>query len=167
MRSGSAFLGAARVTWRIRRCRRADIPQIARLYYDTVHNVNARDYSPRQNTAWAPYVFTDAFWQRRFQHYTVFVAEDRGQVVGFAELGADGHIDCFHVHHRRQGQGVGGSLMRRIEQSARRRRITCLHADVSITARRFFRSCGFDVVRRQKKVYHNCVFRQYQMAKQL
>jgi len=33
---------------RVRRVRRADIPQIARLYYETVHRVNARDYSPEQ-----------------------------------------------------------------------------------------------------------------------
>jgi hypothetical protein len=31
-----------------RRVKRADIPQIARLYFETVHRVNARDYSPEQ-----------------------------------------------------------------------------------------------------------------------
>ncbi len=29
---------------RVRRVRRADIPQIARHYYEAVHRVNARDY---------------------------------------------------------------------------------------------------------------------------
>jgi L-amino acid N-acyltransferase YncA len=71
---------------RIRRVRRPDIPQIARLYYDTVHRVNARDYSPEQIRGWAPRVYPDAFWQRRFRRYEVVVAEDSGAIVGFVEL---------------------------------------------------------------------------------
>jgi hypothetical protein len=33
---------------RIRRIRRTDIPQIARLYYETMRRVNAGDYIPEQ-----------------------------------------------------------------------------------------------------------------------
>jgi hypothetical protein len=33
---------------RVRPWRRSDVPAIARLYYETVHTVNARDYSPDQ-----------------------------------------------------------------------------------------------------------------------
>ncbi len=91
----------------IRRVRRADILQIARLYFKTVHEVNARDYSPEQIRAWVPRVYPDAFWQRRFRRYEVFVAEDGGAVVGFVELGRTGEIDCFYVHHGHQGRGIG------------------------------------------------------------
>ncbi len=101
---------------RIRLVRRPDIPQIARLYHETVHRVNARDYSPEQIRAWAPRVYPDAFWQRRFQHYEVFVGEDGGAVVGFVELGRAGEIDCFYVHHRHQHLGIGAALMARVER---------------------------------------------------
>ena len=40
----------------IRPVKRADIPQIARLCYETVHRMNALDYSPEQVGAWAPRV---------------------------------------------------------------------------------------------------------------
>ena len=46
----------------IRPVKRADIPQIARLYYETVHRVNARDYGPEQIRAWAPRVYPEAHW---------------------------------------------------------------------------------------------------------
>jgi putative acetyltransferase len=39
---------------RIRPVKPADAPEIARLYYETVHRVNARDYAPEQIAAWAP-----------------------------------------------------------------------------------------------------------------
>jgi putative acetyltransferase len=67
----------------IRDVKRADVPQIARLYYETVRRVNARDYSPEQIQAWAPRLYSDAFWRRRLHPYRVFVAEHAGTVIGF------------------------------------------------------------------------------------
>ena len=151
----------------IRLVKRADVPEIARLYYETVHRVNARDYGPEQIAAWAPRVYPDAFWLRRFRRYRVFVAEDEGEVVGFAELAADGAIDCFYVHHAHQGEGVGAALMARVEREARRRGSTRLVADVSLTAEPFFRRMGFRVVRRQVKIYRNRPFRQAVMEKRM
>jgi putative acetyltransferase len=145
---------------RIRLVKRADVPEIARLYYETLHRVNARDYSPEQIAAWAPRVYPDAFWLRRFRRYRVFIAEDEGRVVGFAELAREGAIDCFYVHHAHQGKGVGAALMARGEREARRRGNTRLVADVSRTAEPFFRRLDFRVVRRHVKIYRNQPFKQ-------
>lgn len=152
---------------RIRRARRADIPQISRLYYETVHRVNARDYSPGQIRAWAPRPYPDAFWQRRLRRYRVLVAEDEGAVAGFVELGRTGEIDCFYVHHAHQHRGIGAALMSRVEREARAGGNTCLQADVSLTAEPFFRRMGFRVVRRQIKIYRNRAFKQAVMEKRL
>lgn len=37
----------------IRTYRPKDCPALARLFYDTVHTVNARDYTVQQRNAWA------------------------------------------------------------------------------------------------------------------
>jgi putative acetyltransferase len=152
---------------RIRPVKRADIPQIARLYYETVHRLNARDYSPEQIEAWAPRVYPDAFWQRRFQRYRVLVAEEEGAVVGFVELTPKGEIDCFYVQHISQHRGIGAALMARIEREASGHGNTRLLADVSLTAEPFFRRLGFRVVRRQVKLYRNRAFKQAVMEKRL
>jgi len=152
---------------RVRPVKRADIPQISRLYYETVHRVNAQDYDPAQIQAWAPRVYPDAFWQRRCRRYRVFVAEDNGAVVGFVELAPEGEIDCFYVHHAQQHRGIGAALMARVEREARSRGSAHLLADVSITAEAFFRRMGFRAVRRQIKIYRNRAFRQAVMEKRL
>lgn len=151
----------------IRRVKRTDIPHISRLYYETVHRVNARDYTPEQIHAWAPRLYADAFWQRRFRHYRVFVADDGGVIVGFVELTRTGEIDCFYVHHAHQQRGVGSALMARIEREARGLGSTRLLADVSLTAEPFFRRMGFKVSRRQIKIYRNRAFKQAVMEKRL
>ena len=82
---------------RIRPVKRADIPQIARLYFETVHRVNARDYRPEEIRAWAPRVYPELHCLRHFRRYQVLVAEDGGAVVGFVELAPKGEIDCFYT----------------------------------------------------------------------
>lgn len=149
----------------IRRVRGTDAAAVAQLYYDTVRRVNARDYSPRQIAAWAPRVYDEAYWRRRFRACKIFIAERAETVVGFAELEDSGHIDCFYVHHEHQGEGVGTRLMQAIFASVRRRRTRRLFAEVSITARPFFERMGFRVRRRMNKVYRNRSFRQYYMEK--
>ena len=46
---------------RIRPVARKDVPQISRLYFETVHRVNANDYGPDRIRAWAPRIYSDAF----------------------------------------------------------------------------------------------------------
>lgn len=152
---------------RIRLVNRADIPQISRLYYETVHRVNARDYRLEQIEAWAPRVNPDAFWQRRFRRYQVFVAEDGGAVAGFVELAPKGEIDCFYVHHAHQHHGIGSALMARVEREASGHGNSRLLADVSVTAEPFFRRMGFRAVRRQIKSYRHRAFKQAVMEKRL
>ena len=50
----------------IRSYRAADCPLLAQLFYDTVHTVNARDYSPAQLAAWTTGSVDLAAWNRSF-----------------------------------------------------------------------------------------------------
>jgi len=152
---------------RLRRYRKSDIPQIAKLYYNTIHQVNSKDYSPSQIQAWAPRVYPTRFWATRFQRYTVYVVEVEQHIVGFAEFENNGHIDCFYVHHAWQGKGVGSRLLKAIEHQARRGRLNRLFADVSLTAMPFFKRHGFAIKRKQKKIYRGQRFSQYVMVKLL
>lgn len=146
----------------------ADIPAIAALYYNTVRQVNARDYNPQQIEAWAPEIASDAFWLSRFGNFQVFVVEDDAVVVGFAEFdNIGGHIDCFYVHHAKQRLGIGSILLEHIEDQARRRNLRRLYADVSITARPFFTRHGFSVTAEHTSLYRGCSFMQYAMEKVL
>jgi putative acetyltransferase len=151
----------------IRDVQASDLAAIARLFYETVHHVNAGDYRAEQLEAWAPKVYEPAYWQERFENIQVYVAEDQGQVVGFAEFESTGHIDCFYVHHQRQRCGVGARLMAQIEADAMSQQVPRLLADVSLTARPFFEHQGFSVEREQERLYRGVRFAQFLMTKQL
>lgn len=76
----------------VRQYQEADIAEISRLYYETVHRINSRDYTEEQIEAWAPKVYEDAFWRERFQRYRVYVATEQEVITGFVEFEGNGHI---------------------------------------------------------------------------
>ena len=151
----------------VRTHRNGDIPEISRLYYDTIHRINSKDYTPEQLDAWAPAIPEPSFWRERFKKYHVYVAEADARIVGFTELDTMGHIDCFFVHHEWQRQGVGALLMDRIVDTAKDEGTPRLFAEVSITAMPFFRRQGFVVVRENEAVRRNVKLKQFAMERWL
>ena len=152
----------------IREATRADAPQIVRLFHDTIHIVNRRDYTPEEINAWSPAVpDADAWAERKLSSRTTFVADDGGTIAGFGELEGNGHIDCFYCHHKYQRQGVGSAIFRRIEDKARTLGLPRLFVEASITARPFFESHGFAIVKRQTVVRSGVELTNFVMEKAL
>lgn len=131
----------------LRDYRPEDAAAIAELYTTSVHTVCVADYDATQREAWAPRPPDLARWQARLASKRPVVAEREGEVVGFAELEADGHIDCFYVHAGHQGAGIGSRLMAELERRARAAGLHRLYAEVSHTARPAFLRWGFRVIR--------------------
>ncbi len=140
-----------------------DISQISELYYQTVRNVNREDYSGDQIEAWAPRIYEESFWLKRFDNYDVYVVEDEKKILGFSEYQFPGHIDCFYVHHEWQRKGVGTLLYEAIKKQAKKEGTKRLFADVSITGKPFFLNQGFISVKEQNRTYQDLVFQQYFM----
>lgn len=152
-----------------------DVPQIAQIFYNTIHRVNCRDYSEAQLNAWAPAVPETERWLKRYDTRRCFVAEQNGTIAGFAELEDNGHIDCFYCHHEFQRQGVGRRLYERIEEEGRSLRdtregllnLTRLFVEVSITARPFFEQMGFHVLHENHIAIDHVTLINFSMAKNL
>lgn len=149
----------------IREASLEDVDAIAALYYNTIGNVNERDYTPDQIAAWAGAAPEPDKWRKRLAGRQTFVACLEDIIVGFAEFEADGHIDAFYVHQEHQGEGIGTRLLNRIEQEAEQAAIDRLYTEASITALPFFEKRGFVVVQPQEVEYRGMKFRNYRMEK--
>ena len=87
---------------KLRNFKKQDVTQISKLYFNTVREVNSKDYSKKQVETWASEIYPDEFWLKRFDNYSVKVVEQDDQIIGFFEYQYTGHIDCFYVHHEFQ-----------------------------------------------------------------
>lgn len=130
----------------LRPYRTQDCPALAGLFYDTVHTVNARDYTPPQLEAWADGHVDLAAWDRSLSERHSLVAVWDGVIVGFGDMASDGYLDRLYVHKDYQGRGIATALCDALEQAVPGPYTT--HA--SITARPFFEHRGYRVVREQQ-----------------
>lgn len=146
----------------IRRYRPEDLAQMARLFYDTVHSVNAADYSPAQLDAWAPRDMDADRWGRLFARHYTLVALDGEKITGFGDIDETGYLDRLYVHRDYQRRGVASALCGRLERAFAVEKILT-HA--SITARPFFEKRGYRAVESRWVERNGVGMRNYAMEK--
>ena len=138
----------------IRRYDPADLDEVVKLFYNTVHIVNAADYTPKQLDAWVPKTMDTSKWAVSLALNSAFVAVEDGinGIIGFGDITADGYLDRLYVRADSIGKGVGKALCRRLESAV------CgdITTHASITARPFFEKMGYFVVKKQQ-VERGCV----------
>lgn len=147
----------------IRRYEPEDLGQITALFYDTVHAVNAADYAPEQLDAWADGAPDLDRWNGSLlAHHSLVAVEGRDLIVGFGDIDGTGYLDRLYVHKDRQGLGIATALCDRLERAVDAPVLTT-HA--SITARPFFESRGYRVLREQRVERHGVQMTNYVMEK--
>ena len=127
-----------------------DTEEIMKLFYDTIHEVNINDYTQEQVDAWAPANMDIDVWIKGLGSKFTYVAEEQGKIIGFGELEANGHIDRFYCHKDFQRRGIGKKILEQLESKAKSLGIEKLFTEASITAKPYFQSQNFIVVKQQE-----------------
>ena len=130
----------------IRRYRTGEEASLFDIYFTAIHLVASRDYTAEQIRAWAPANLDAALWENKMREINPFVAELKGEIVGYADLQANGYIDHFFVSGKRPRAGIGSVLMNKILEEAASLNLSSLTSHVSRTAQPFFAKFGFVVV---------------------
>ncbi len=127
-----------------------DCEEMARLFYDTVHSVNAKDYSSEQLNAWATGTINLETWNQTFsEHYTIVAVADE-KIVGFGDIDSTGYLDRLFVHKDKQGKGIASALCNELEKHATEHRVSAITTHASITAKPFFEKRGYNSIKEQQ-----------------
>jgi len=146
----------------LRRYEPADCLELTELFYQTVHTVNAKDYTQEQLDAWADGRADTAAWnQSLLAHISYVAAEDTG-IVGFGDITPEGYFDRLFVHKEFQHRGVASALCDKLEGSVSAQKLV-VHA--SITAKPFFERRGYQVVKRQQVLRKGLFLTNYVMER--
>lgn len=144
----------------LREYRSSDCDRLAELFYQTVHCINARDYTEEQLNAWATGKVDIQEWDGSFREHKTILAVEGTEIVGFGDIHSSGYLDRLYIHKDHQRQGIVSALCDELERSVGSVKITT-HA--SITAKPFFEQRGYRVVRKQEVLRDGIVLTNYLM----
>lgn len=146
----------------IRKYQPLDCVQLMELFYNTVHTINAKDYTKEQLDVWASGRIDLEKWNQSFQEHYSVVAVDDEIIVGFGDIDKTGYLDRLYVHADYQGKGIATAICNQLEQAVQGNIVT--HA--SITARPFFEKRGYKVIKEQKVERQGIFLINYVMEKE-
>jgi len=130
----------------IRRYQPNDCKELTELFYNTVHTVNASDYTKEQLDVWATGKVDLEKWNQSLQEHYSIIALDNEIIIGFGDIDKTGYLDRLFVHTDYQKNGVATAICNQLEQAVNGKIV--VHA--SITAKPFFEKRGYKTIKEQQ-----------------
>ena len=130
----------------IREYKKSDCREITELFYNTIHSINAKDYSEKQLDVWAVKNPDIQKWDESLKEHFSFTAVKDNLIVGFGDIDKTGYLDRLYVHKDYQGMGIATALCDKLESMVQGK-IT-VHA--SVTAKPFFEKRGYKAIKKQQ-----------------
>lgn len=144
----------------IRKYKKEDFDAVAKLFYETVHSVNKKDYSAEQLSAWA--CSPDSLQPKResLLNQNTLIAEIDGETVGFGSIDKSGCLDLLFVHKDYQGRGIATALCNELERG-----FPAVLTYASVTAKPFFERRGYAVTKAQEVERSGVKLKNFEMIK--
>lgn len=149
---------------RIRKYKKSDCNYLIELFYDTVHSINAKDYTKEQLDVWATKSINWEEWDQSLSAHFTVVAVDEEIIVGFGDITQNGYLDRLYVHKAYLNRGIATAICDELEKRFNVSTI-CTHA--SITAKPFFEKRGYQVVKKQEIERQGIALTNYVMEKSM
>lgn len=151
----------------VRNFKNEDIESVLKLFYDTVHSVNSKDYAKEQLKAWAPKELDKLKWIESLNKNYSLVVEEDTQIIGFGDIDSKGYLDRLYVHKNHQGKKVASNLITELENYVFNKGVKSIITDASITAKPFFENKGYKVIKEQQVELRGQVFTNFKMIKNI
>lgn len=122
-----------------------DIDDICDVHRAAVHSLAGGPYEGKIINAWSEMITHQEIAKGMIiAGISVFVAEERNRIVGFAVL-FKSSMRALYIHPEYQKKGIGSKLLVQMEQEAILKGVPKLSLSASLNARHFYESHGYQV----------------------
>jgi len=131
----------------IRRYEPSYYKDLAELFYNTVHSINAKDYTEEQLNVWSTGAVDLEKWNKSLLENFTVIAIENNIIFGFGDIDKSGYLDRLYVHKDYQNKGIATAICDVLEKAFD---VDKISTQASITAKYFFEKRGYKVVKEQK-----------------
>ena len=82
----------------ITEAKQTDIKEIANLFYETIQEINSKDYPKDEIDDWSSWREDVDRWAEEIEKFYFIVAKTDNKIVGITSLASDGYLDLLFVH---------------------------------------------------------------------
>ncbi|TGM01827.1 GNAT family N-acetyltransferase [Leptospira jelokensis] len=144
-----------------------DLFQLQELFVESILNVCSNDYTEEQLKKWTLGSRDGKRWQEIISQQLVIIAEYNQSIIGFGTLDPQNCIDLLYVSSKHLRLGIAKQIYLRLEKDAKERKVKKLISHVSITAKPFFESQGFELVNENRIKRDDVEFKNYTFEKNI
>lgn len=148
----------------IRTYQASDCKELAELFYNTVHAINAADYTKEQLDVWATGAVDLEKWNQSLLAHDSVVAVEDDLIVGFGDIAQSGYLDRLYVHKDYQRKGIATTICDELERIVD---TPTIRTHASITAKPFFEKRGYKVICEQQVERQGLYLTNYIMEKSI
>jgi putative acetyltransferase len=143
----------------------SDLEEILNLFQQTILETCRKDYNLESRMRWASDAEQVGRWHTSILKDVFIVAIYKDRIVGFSTLKDGNFIGFMYVHKSYIRKGIASILYAELAQKSRRLGHSALVVDASITAKPFFKSKGFTVLKKNEVVLDKEVLVNYRMIR--
>ena len=151
----------------IKRATSVDLDDILSLFENTIEHCCQDDYNTEQIKAWQSSKNKKDKWLNRINSEHFYIAQQNGQIIGFASLAPIDHIDMMYVHKDFQKLGIASKLLSHLTTIAKYNHVKTLSSFASKTALPFFMAKGFEIISPKENYIDNTLIINYIINKEL
>ena len=152
---------------KIRVATESDIPELAKLYRDSVTAIAKEYYSPEQVATWAASSRNTEGFKKFILEATTFLAEKSDKILGFSGVENDGHVASIYVRPGYFRQGIGTRLLEVVVEHAQIHNIPQLYSEASEFSKPLFEKFGFQNYDIERVNRNGVWFERYLMRRSL
>lgn len=141
-----------------------DLENIQELFVETIKNTCRNDYNKQQINAWVTSVENRERWKSILANQYFLIAEIDSEIVGYGSLENGNYLDFIYVHKDFLRKGIANIIFEKLKAKSIELGFDKLTSDVSKTARPFFETKGFKVIRENKNMMKNVEIINYHMS---
>ncbi len=141
-----------------------DLEEIQELFVETIKSTCKNEYNKQQIDAWVSSVENKERWKSILANQYFLIAEINNKMVGYGSLENGNYLDFMYVHKDFLRKGIANLIFEKLKAKSLELGFEKLTSDVSKTARPFFETKGFKVIRENKNMMKDVEIINYHMS---
>ncbi|MGY3765573.1 GNAT family N-acetyltransferase [Vagococcus vulneris] len=134
--------------------------EIIIMIKECIMNINIKDYSEKQVLAWSNIDLND--FKNSIPENAQIVLTETNKIIGYGDMTNTGYLDRLFVNKDWQNKGIAKLILKELELKCSS---TTFSTYSSITAKPFFKSQGYNVIKENQAFLRGETFLNYFMEK--